>query len=152
MGPVNGHDNYLRAAKWLTLLVVVIYIMPFFILGSNSYIRLHDNLEGEWIWLKILADNHMAFNFDSDAIVPQVMKGLPRNLYPTGLSVNVVLVEALGPYAAYLFSSLTIRIIGFFGMILLLRTYFIREPENRFIVWLTALGFCVLSAFVPFAN
>jgi hypothetical protein len=150
MIPGKQNDKYILLSKWIILAVVVIYIVPWFILGHNCYIRLHDNLEGEWIWLKMLADSHMAFNFHAGAIVPQIMNGLPRNFYPTGLSVNMMLVQALGAFKAYLVSTLLLRIIGFSGMVLLLRDYFIQEEGNRFIVWLTALGFCVLSAFAPF--
>lgn len=150
MTPAKGNDKYILLSKCIIPVVVVIYVLPVLILGSNSYIRLHDNLEGEWIWLKLLADNHMAFNFHANAIVPQIMKGLPRNLYPTGLSLNMVLVQSLGAFKAYIVSSFLLRIIGFFGMVILLRSYFIPEEENRFIVWLSAISFCVLSAFTPF--
>jgi len=150
MIPVKENDNYSLLTKGIILIVVIVYVLPLFVLGSNSYIRLHDTLEGEWIWLKILADAHMALNFHANAIVPQVMNGLPRNFYPTGLSLNMFLVAFLGPQKAYIFSSLLLRLFGFFGMALLLRNYFIPEDENRYIVLLCSLSFCVLSAFTPF--
>ena len=150
MVSTGSNYNYNKLSKWIIILVVVVYVLPLIILGSNSYIRLHDTLEGEWIWLKLLADSHTAFNFQPNAIVPQIMKGLPRNVYPPGLSVNMVLVQWLGAYKAYIFSSILVRIIGFFSMALLLKEYFIREEEYRFIVWLCALAFCVLSIFTPF--
>ncbi len=150
MASINVNDNYNRLAKWLILLVVVVYVMPLLLLGSNSYIRLHDTLEGEWIWLKVLADSHMAFDFHTYTIIPQIMKGVLRDLYPAGLSLNMVLVQWFGAYKAYILSSFLIRIIGFTGMVLLLRDYFIKERKNRFIVLLVALAFSVLSAFIPF--
>ena len=150
MVSTGSNYNYNKLSKCLIVLVVVVYVMPLVILGPNSYIRLHDTLEGEWIWLKLLADSHTAFNFQPNAIVPQIMKGLPRNVYPSGLSVNMLLVQWLGAYSAYIFSSILARIIGFFSMVLLLKKYFITEEENRFIVWLCALAFSVLSIFTPF--
>jgi hypothetical protein len=150
MEPEKENDNYSLLTKCVILLVVLAYVIPLFLLGENSYIRLHDTLEGEWVWLQILDNSHMAFNFHANAIVPQLMKGLPRNVYPTGLSVNMILVHCFGVFKAYIFSSLIIRIIGFSGMTLLLRTYFVKEHENRFIVWLCALAFSVLSVYTPF--
>jgi hypothetical protein len=144
------NDNYSRLTKWTIFIVAAIYIIPVFLLGHNCYIRLHDTLEGEWSWLKILTDSHQAFNFNPHAIVPQVMNGQPRNVYPTGLSVNMLLVQWLGMFNAYLVSSLLIRIIGFTGMALLLCSYFITRKEDRFIVWSCALAFSVLSVFTPF--
>lgn len=137
-------------AKWVVLITAIIYILPYLVLGTNVYIRLHDNLEGEWIWLKVLRDSHLAYTLNPYSIVPQVMKGMPRSVYPTGLSVNMFLVELLGTFRAYIASSFLVRIIGFIGMTLLLKDYFIRERESRYIVWMCALSFSVLSLFIPF--
>lgn len=146
----KGNDNYSLLAKCVIFLAFAAYVIPVIILGSNSYIRLHDTLEGEWVWLQLLADSHTAFNFHPVTMVPQIMKGVPRSFYPSGLSVNMVLVQCLGAYKGYIFSSILIRIIGFSGMALLLKTYFIKEKENAFIIWLCALGYSLLSVFTPF--
>ncbi|MFX8496875.1 DUF6044 family protein, partial [Acinetobacter baumannii] len=79
-----------------------IFILPYILLGSNCYVRLHDNLEGEWIWLKILIDSHKTFGIYSWEKIPQIMKGVPRNVLPGAFSVNVWLVMLLGMYKAYI--------------------------------------------------
>jgi hypothetical protein len=111
---------------------------------------LHDTLEGEWIWLKLLADSHKPFSIYSWEKIDQVMKGIPRNVFPTGQNVNMLLVLWLGSYKAYIVGGFLIRIIGFIGMILLLRDYFVKEPHKKYIVWLCALIFAILPVFVPF--
>ena len=143
-------DNYQRLSRWIIAIVAIAYIAPIVLLGPNSYIRIHDTLEGEWQWLKLLADSHTAFNYHIDAIVPQVMKGQPRCVFPTGLSVNMILVQLIGAHYAYLLSSIIIHLVGFISMTLLLRTYIIKKPENAFIAWLCALSFSVLPVFIPF--
>ncbi len=150
MNSARDSNSYSGLAKWIVFVVALAYVIPYLLLGHNCYLRLHDTLEGEWEWLKILADSHTAFNFHNGVIVPQVMKGLPRAVYPTGLSVNMLLVQTFGAYYAYIISTLLIRIIGFTGVTLLLSRYFIQQPERRFIVWLLALIFSVLSVFTPF--
>ena len=143
-------DNFWRLTKWIIALVAFIYILPYVLLGNNCYIRLHDNLEGEWIWLKMIADHHAAFGIYSWVKIDQVMLGVPRNVFPTGQSFNMLLVMWLGCYKAYLVANVLIRIIGFGGMVLLLQDYFVEQPHKKYIVWLCALIFCVLPVYVPF--
>ncbi len=150
---MNSNDNFWRLTKWIIGIVAVIYILPYILLGSNCYLRLHDNLEGEWIWLKILVDSHRTLGIYSWEKIPQIMKGVPRNVFPGAFSINVILVMLLGMYKAYFVSGLLIRIIGFFGMILLLRDYFVDDhevKETKYIVWLCALIFAILPVYVPF--
>ena len=146
----NENQTYLKLAKWITLVTACIYVFPYVFHGHYVYIRLHDTLEGEWIWFKTLVDSHTAFSFKANVVVPQVMKGLPRSVYPTGLNFNLVLVYFFGLFRAYLISNLLIRVIGFIGMVMLLRSYFLRERQNQFIVILIALTFSVLPVFPPF--
>ena len=147
---IKSKDNFWLLTKWVIGIVALLYVIPYILLGGNSYIRLHDNLEGEWIWLKLLVDNHVQFGIYSWEKVYSVMKGVPRNVMPTGLNVNLLLVLWLGMYKAYIVSGLIIRLIGFGGMILLLRDYFVRDPEDRYIIWICALIFAVLPVYVPF--
>jgi hypothetical protein len=147
---MDSKDNFWRLTKWIIAIVAIIFILPYVLLGDNCYIRIHDNLEGEWIWLKLMADSHTSFGIYSWVRVPQVMQGIPRNVLPTGLSLNMILVIWFGMYKAYIISGFIIRFIGFWGMVLVLRDYFVKEPENRYIVYLCALTFCVLPVYVPF--
>jgi hypothetical protein len=135
---MESKDNFWRLTKWIIAIVAIIFILPYVLLGDNCYVRIHDNLEGEWIWLKLMADSHTAFGIYSWVRVPQVMQGIPRNVLPTGLSLNMLLVIWFGMYRAYIISGFIIHFVGFCGMVLLLRDYFVREPENRYIVWLCA--------------
>lgn len=150
---MNSNDNFWRLTKWVIGIVAVIFILPYILLGSNCYVRLHDNLEGEWIWLKILIDSHKTFGIYSWEKIPQIMKGVPRNVLPGAFSVNVWLVMLLGMYKAYIASGFIIRLFGFGGMILLLRDYFVddhEQKEMKHIVWLCALIFAILPVYVPF--
>ncbi|MBS1617299.1 MAG: hypothetical protein JST76_02190, partial [Bacteroidetes bacterium] len=131
-------------------IVAIIMLLPYLILGDNCYIRLHDTLEGEWIWLQLMAQSHTSFGIYSWVRVPQVMQGIPRNVMPTGLSVNMLLVIWLGMYRAYIVSGILIRIIGFIGMVLVLRDYFVKDPQDRYIIYLCALTFVVLPVYIPF--
>lgn len=150
---MTSKDNHWALTKWIIGITAVIFILPYVLLGSNCYFRLHDNLEGEWIWLKLLVDSHRTFGIYSWEKIPQIMKGVPRNVFPTAFSVNVWLVMWLGMYKAYIVSGFLIRIVGFGGMVLLLRAYYVDDHERqemKYIVWLCALTFAILPVYIPF--
>ena len=150
MNNQSTNYRYIVFAKWIIFITVFVYILPFILLGGNSYIRLHDTLEAEWEWLKLLVDSHTAFRYDTIWTLPQVMNGQPRNVYPAGWSINVLLVFLFGSYKAYIVSSLLMRLIGFTGMVLLLKDYFIKRSESKYIILICALTFSVISVFIPF--
>lgn len=144
------NDKYWRISVWLTAIVALLFLVPYFIMGGNSFVRIHDNLEGEWIWLKLLVESRGQFGIYSWVRIDQVMHGIPRNVMPPGFSVNTLLVQFFGLYKAYLISDTMIRVIGFTGMVLLLKDYLIPEKQQRYIVWFCALIFCVLPVYVAF--
>lgn len=92
------HTSLNMLAWVITAVVAFIFILPYFILGSNAYVRIHDTLEGEWIWLHLLNETHTAWDFDPQAVVEPVMNGLPRSAFPTGISVNMLMVSLFGTY------------------------------------------------------
>lgn len=142
--------RYMKIAIAVIAVVSIIMLLPYLVLGDNCYIRLHDTLEGEWIWLQLMAQSHTSFGIYSWVRVPQVMQGIPRNVLPTGLSLNMLLVIWLGMYRAYIVSGILIRIVGFIGMTLVLRDYFVKDREDRYIIYLCAITFAVLPVYIPF--
>lgn len=150
MPEVGAQRRFMKLTIAVIAIVAIIMLLPYLILGDNCYIRLHDTLEGEWIWLQLMAQSHTSFGIYSWVRVPQVMQGIPRNVMPTGLSVNMLLVIWLGMYRAYIVSGILIRIIGFIGMVLVLRDYFVKDPQDRYIIYLCALTFVVLPVYIPF--
>lgn len=135
---------------WLIAAIGLLYFIPYFILGENAYVRIHDTLEGEWIWLSVLCDSHQAFNFDPSSIVPNIMNGLPRNVYPSPFNFNLWLVYLFGSFNAYVISAVIIHVIGFASMFVFLSNHILTEKEERIYVRLIALIFSVLGVFVPF--
>ncbi len=115
---------------WLLCSVVMIlHFLPMLLNGSNAYVRIHDNLEGEWAWLMLLVKFGKALDFSFASTIPQMMGGQPRVVLPTGFSVNVFLIWLLGGLNGYKVSYLLTRLLAFWGMYRLLRVYFL--PEER---------------------
>ncbi len=141
----------LEKMAWGTaFFVFLIQFLPYFLLGQNAYVRIHDTLEGEWIWLHVLNETNTAWNFDNQTVIPQIMNGLLRSTFPTGLSVQMVFLSVFGTFWGYVINKLLVLSIGFLGMYLLLKDYFIKNQNFRYIVILCAALFVALPYFSVF--
>ena len=85
--------------RGVILLVVVLvtmaaYFFPFLLLGSHSYITIHDNLDGEFVVNYLLVKTGTALG---GTTVPNIMNGLPRAALPSGLNVTVLLFYVFPP-------------------------------------------------------
>ena len=81
-------ENQERKQILFALLVIVLYLSPLFILGENAHIRVHDNLDSNIAWYKVLSESGELFGA-IDAKIPQIMNGLPRNAFGSEFSIIV---------------------------------------------------------------
>lgn len=144
--------NFLQDQREKSLLVIAfiilaIYVSPLFILGENAHIRVHDNLDSNLAWYKVLSESGEMFG-SLKAIIPQVMNGVPRNAYGTEFSGIVWLHSLFPTMVAYGLSQTLTRVAAFWGMYLLLRDHFLKGEEWSLIRVGTALTFA-LTPFWP---
>jgi hypothetical protein len=130
------------------LIIIALFVSPLFILGENAHIRVHDNLDSNLAWYKVLKESGEIFG-SLEAVIPQVMNGsLLRNAFGTEWS-GIVWLHALFPtMLAYAISQTITRVFAFIGMYLLLRDHFLRSDEWALISVGTALAFA-LTPFWP---
>ena len=141
------HNQRERRLILMALLIVAVYVSPLFILGEDAHIRVHDNLDSNLAWYKVLRESGEIFG-SLHAVIPQVMNGLPRNAYGTEYS-GIVWFYALFPtMVAYALSQTVTRVFAFLGMYLLLRDHLVKGEEWSFIRVGTALAFA-LTPFWP---
>ena len=138
-----------RDQKWLCIAVIIlaIYVSPYFILGENAHIRVHDNLDSNLAWYKVLSESGEIFG-SLQAVIPQVMNGLPRNAFGTEFSGIVWLYALFPTMVAYGLSQVITRVFAFLGMYLLLRDHLLKGEEWGIIRVGTALTFA-LTPFWP---
>lgn len=128
-------------------LLMAIYVAPLFILGEDAHIRVHDNLDSNIAWYKVLVESGEWFG-GFHSTVPQIINGLPRNAFGTEFS-GIVLLHALFPtMTAYALSQTVTRVIAFIGMYLLLKTHFVKEADAWPIRVFVSLAFA-LTPFWP---
>ena len=128
------------------LLVLVIYLSPLFILQENAHIRVHDNLDSNLAWYKVLARSGEMFGV-VDATIPQIINGqLQRNAFGTEYSIIVWLYALFPTMIAYGLSQALTRVVAFIGMYLLLKKHFL--PGGK---WMDLQIGCALAfALTPF--
>jgi hypothetical protein len=132
---------------FLALVILIVYLSPLFILQENAHIRVHDNLDSNLAWYKVLAESGQMFG-DVKAVIPQIINGVPRNTFGTEYSLIVWLYSLFPTMIAYSVSQAITRIVAFFGMYLLLKEHFLPGEKWTFVQIATALAFA-LTPFWP---
>lgn len=131
---------------FFALLALTIFVSPLFILGENAHIRVHDNLDSNLSWYKVLAESGQLTG-PINAVIPQVINGnLSRNAFGTEFSLIFWLYALFPTMIAYALSQTITRFIAFIGMYLLLKKHFLNgkgwEAVN--------IGIALSLAFTPF--
>ena len=130
---LNQEKKHLILASFL----LIIYVSPLFILGENAHIRVHDNLDSNISWYKVLKNSGQLFGAPN-AVIPQIINGLPRNAFGTEFSGIQWLHNLFPSMLAYAISQTITRIFAFLGMYLLLTKHFVRSEEAYLIrVWVS---------------
>lgn len=124
--------------------VILLYMLPYVILGEDAYITIHDFLDQNVVIIAMLKKTGLLTSLSG--VVPN-MDGLDRSLFPyfTPFDIKMVSYALLPTYWAIVTYTLAYKIVAFIGMYLLLDTY-VFDNRNRQITCLLSLGF----AFVPF--
>ncbi|MCY8694905.1 DUF6044 family protein [Bacillus inaquosorum] len=130
---------------WIALFLLLLYVSPLFILKEDAHIRVHDNLDSNIAWYKVLADSGEIVG-KVDAAIPQIINGLPRDAFGTELSGIVWLHAFFSSMTAYAISQTITRVVAFFGMYVLLKKHVIPEPKAVFI----RIGVSLAFALTPF--
>lgn len=132
----------------IALFVIAVYLSPLFILQENAHIRVHDNLDSNLAWYKVLARSGEMFGH-VNATIPQIINGqLSRNAFGTEYSIIVWLYALFPTMIAYGISQALTRIVAFFGMYWLLKKHFLPGEKWLFLQIGTALAFA-LTPFWP---
>jgi hypothetical protein len=132
---------------FFSFLAIAAFVSPYFILGEDAHMRVHDNLDSNIAWYKVLTRSGELFG-PIHAVIPQLINGLPRNAFGTEFS-GIVWLHALFPSIyAYGLSQTITRVFAFIGMYLLLKKHFIKAPEWSWIRVGAALAFA-LTPFWP---
>ena len=114
----------------LAQFTILLYYLPYFILGENSNILIHDNLDSNVTFVEILLNNDAVFSFPSK-VVNQVLNGVPRHIICATYDISLIIFKIFGVYFGYVINKLFVSLIGFWGIFLLLRNFFLTHSNSN---------------------
>lgn len=127
-------------------LVIGVYLLPYYLLGEETHIRVHDNLDSNIVWYKMLAESGQIFAAPGSTL-PNAINGLPRSALSSSLDLMVWLYVWFEPFTAYTINQTIMRFVAFFGMYGLLNFLFKEEEDGTRLKWISmgvSLGFSLL--------
>lgn len=129
---------------YISFLVLIVYISPYFNLFDNYKILIGDNLNQHVAINKILAKSGSLF-IDANETVPYIMGGIKRGFLKTELNFGILLYKFFSVEFAYSLNRIIMHLIAFMGVIFLLKKYVFKEDDK--LIPLIALGFSTLPFF-----
>ncbi len=130
----------------VALLIIVLWVAPYFILGEQAHMRVLDNMDSNIAWYKVLMDSGQLFG-SIDANIPQIINGhLLRNALYSEYYGIVQLFHFFPAETAYGLNQAISRFIAFVGMYLLLKRYVIKDEDQGII----RVGAALTFALTPF--
>jgi len=138
---VWGNNKY----KFIGLFIIALaFLLPRLILGTDSYITIHDNLDSSLPLLKLLVKHGLLFS--DNANVDMVMGGISRNLLGSYFNFKLLLFYLFDPFKAYIINDIIVHLVAFIGFYLLLEKHILSEKNDNLIIFGVSLCF----AFLPF--
>ena len=131
----------IRATDIVIIAIMLLAVAPMLYLGQNSLIAIHDNLDSNVPWIKMLKDNGLLLALDSPTNCLGNMSSAYFSVTFDLLLVPYLLFDML---TAYVIGHVLIKIgVGYCSMLLLLRRLF-PDEEHAAVIKLVSLCFALL--------
>jgi hypothetical protein len=124
------------------LIFLFLYLSPNLFFASHARYLIHDNLNSNVVWAKILFDSGTLFA-SNHALIPNICWGIPRGVMESQLNVGILLYAVFSPLVAYNLNIIIMHLIAFMGMYLLLSRY-VFKYSYPFYYCAIALSFALL--------
>ena len=118
--------SFLNIYIWIFL---IIYLSPYFILGSNNFFYILDNLDSVFVEFKILLESGKLFS-ESNTIIEQPLGGIPRYAMPSQYNAIFLFYHLFGPEKTYVIVRVLATLVGFFGMKKLLNEHILEKKKR----------------------
>ncbi|MBF2502317.1 DUF6044 family protein [Listeria marthii] len=132
--------------KWLivALLLLAIYVAPLFILGGNSHVRIHDNLDSNMTWYKMVLDSGDYTAKVGTTNIDQIMDdSVPRDSFDSEFVGIDWLYMIFSAPIAFAVSQLITRVFAFLGLFLWARDYLIKDKKYLVPLYFVSLVFAL---------
>ncbi len=126
----------------IALFFLFIYLSPYLFFSHTAHFLIHDNLDSEIGWYKMIAESGLTFSSNKASFL-NLFNGIPRGCMPSELDFYTLLNLILSPLPAYCLLVILQHVAAFFGMRLLLKDYLFKN-EYPYHTNLIALAFAIL--------
>lgn len=129
--------------------LICLYLWPYWVLGQDAHLRVHDQLDSVFISLKVLAESDLLFAHP-DTVIPAIGDGILRASYPSPFFAVVWFFKLFGAFQGFVANQLVIRLLAYWGMYRLLTQHVMKTEEERVPAALAALLFACLPHYSLF--
>lgn len=138
-----------QSSLWAVLgaAVVLLAHLPLLLLGENSYVWIHDNLDSDFIYLHLMKISETLSPWTTGKVVPYIMNGVPVEQIHSPFSFIRLLFYLLPSYWAYAVNSILVRLIGWLGVYLLARDYFRPSSARPWVLLVVGSSFALLPTY-----
>lgn len=129
----------------LSVIIISLVYLPYLIMGKDINFPIHDNMDSNIIWAKMVSDAG-GFFASPNLIVDQIMDGIHRSGVYGLYDVALILFDLFGPFGGYVLCKFLMALMGFFGTYLLLKKYVLFRESPVYI----AIGVGLMFGLLPF--
>ena len=145
----NSLTYKIKAFLLVAAVVVIVNTLPFLLLGEDSHIIIHDNLDCEFSFLQVLK-NHEALNPFRTVELNQIFNGLNSAYIATSGWLIRWLAGSFSIFSAYVVYSVFVRLVGFTGAWLLSKLLLGEHFEKKFGIGLVDLLRLCLNGWIHY--
>ncbi len=124
------------------LLFLFLYLSPNLFFATHARYLIHDNLNSNVAWAKVLCDSGTLFA-SNHTLIPNICWGIPRGVMESQLNIGILLDTIFSPLVAYNLNIIIMHLVAFMGMYLLLSRYVFKYSYPFYYVAI-ALSFALL--------
>jgi len=128
-----NHKSYF----YLGLVIVLLMVVPYLVLGTDAVVKIHDQLDGEFIAYIFNA----RYLFSGKDILPPFLGGVPKTALIPPAPLSVLLFLGNNYFAALIIMQMIGSVTGYVGMYLLSGSI----TDNRMVAAATGVLFAYLS-------
>lgn len=132
--------------RWLLSLsqvLLVIFLLIVYWRGEDAYILIHDNLDSNVVWLRLLAEQGIGY-FYLKTTLPSLLNGVPIVSLSPGFSLGETTHLFLNTLPAIIFNEVIARFVAFWGMFLLLKRHILKSYPR------VSIGVALCFSLLPF--
>lgn len=127
----------------ISQLTIVAYLLCIYWPGNDPFVLIHDNLDSNVIWFKLLGQSGANY-FRAGIEIPNLTNGLPIVSLSNGVSFGELAHLFCGTLQAIVLNEAVSRCVALWGMFLLLRRHLLKDQP------LISAGVALCYALLPF--